>query len=103
MLMIGLQMSETSQKAVVYCYLCSVLRHIDELDEERVMSLLQQHCLMSLVVHQLHKKGKDLPSQALEQGCRFLASAIDTETYMTRRYRYKTRNPKPTLLPHQSP
>ncbi|KAL1500231.1 hypothetical protein AB1Y20_012899 [Prymnesium parvum] len=79
------QIGDKAQEAVVLHYLASIFAHLEELDEDRVMPLVLQHELMPLVVTHLHKYASALSSESIEAGCRFLASALDTEAYMTRR------------------
>eukprot|EP00698_Gefionella_okellyi_P018868 TRINITY_DN570_c0_g2_i1.p1 TRINITY_DN570_c0_g2~~TRINITY_DN570_c0_g2_i1.p1 ORF type:complete len:330 (-),score=82.52 TRINITY_DN570_c0_g2_i1:970-1935(-) len=89
---------DRNQESVVLHYLASLGRHLESLNEDRVMASLAEHNVMGLVVAHVNSNKDVLKQDAIIAACEFLSCAIDTDTFDTRRDQFLNRDQRVQLV-----
>jgi len=74
--------ADKTQEAIVFHYLSSVSSHIESIDEERIMSLIEQYSLLSLTINHIAANRDWYANDTIAAVIKFLHNIFDSETYM---------------------
>jgi len=72
----------------VFYYICGIMRQIDEIGEDRIMPLIKERKIMSLMLSFLNSWSDSMDDDALIVGARALSLIIDTEDFQTYKEAY---------------
>lgn len=79
---------EKRQESLVISYINSIFRYLEELPEDRIMELVEEHDIVGLLVDVLSKHGTTYSRRVVEVTCATLSLAMDSEAYKTHKERY---------------
>lgn len=79
---------EKLQETLVLHYLAGLASAMEDMDEDRVMDLIQEHNLLPLLISHLTKHYTWYKLDALLDACRFLHGAMSSEAYQADRTKF---------------
>jgi len=80
--------SEKMQETLIIHYLASLGVKMEDMDEDRVMDLMEQNNLVPLFISHLHKHYTWYKIETLEAASKFLSSVMASEAYQTDKTRF---------------
>lgn len=86
------------QESLVFYYIASIIKHVEKLNEDRILCLIEDTGLMLLVARFLQQFHSVLSREVLNAAVDFLNLLTDTERYKTHKDKFLPTNSDKKLL-----